>query len=192
MVDCDSIEILGIRLLSIPNSWYWASFVTFDMVALAIQTVGGVEVSSAQDLQAANHGGNVMRAGIIFQFSNTALFTMLLLAAQIRMRQRGMPISKSVGRPAILVLWTSTLMLLLRNGYRIVELSQGWNGHVMRTENYLIGLDMAPMALAIGVFVVFPPSIFLKTRKLSGVEVSADSSSGIPLQNAPQFKAEAC
>lgn len=71
----------------------------------------------------------------------------------------------------MVALWVSTLMLLLRNAYRIVELSEGWNGHIMRTEAYLIGLDMAPIALAIGSFVVFSPSCFFALEKMSGSTV---------------------
>jgi hypothetical protein len=56
-------------------------------------------------------------------------------------------------------------MLLIRNGYRIVELSDGWKGHLMRTEGYLIGLDMVPMAVAVGVFIVFSPSHFFGERR---------------------------
>jgi hypothetical protein len=148
-------------LFSIPNSWYWAGFVAFDMASLAIQTVGGVEVSNARDMQAASHGGSVMRAGIIFQFSNTASFAALLLAAQLRLRKKGVTVSRSAGRPAVVALWVTTLLLLVRNGYRIVELSGGWNSHIMRTEGYLIGLDMVPMVLAIGCFLLFSPSLFL-------------------------------
>jgi hypothetical protein len=69
------------------------------MASLAIQTVGGVEVSNARDMQAASHGGSVMRAGIIFQFSNTASFAALLLAAQLRLRKKGVTVSRSAGRP---------------------------------------------------------------------------------------------
>jgi hypothetical protein len=31
----------------------------------------------------------------------------------------------------------------------------------MRTEWYLVALDMVPMAVAVGVFIVFSPSVFL-------------------------------
>lgn len=64
--DRTSIEKLDIQLFSTPTWCYWAGFVVCDIVSLAIQTVGGVEVSSGQDLQAINHGGSMMRAGIIF------------------------------------------------------------------------------------------------------------------------------
>lgn len=130
------------------------------MIALAIQTVGGVEVSSAEDLQEIHHGGSVMRAGIIFQFSNTVVFALLVLAATLRLRRKTLTLLDVAGLPMMVAMCISTLMLLLRNAYRIVELSEGWNGHVMRTEGYLIGLDMVPMAVAIGTFVVFSPSLF--------------------------------
>ena len=132
-----------------------------DIISLAIQTVGGVEVSSSEDLEDINHGGGVMRAGIIFQFSNTAVFAVLILATTLRLWNKSQTLLDVAGWPAMVSMCVSTLMLLVRNGYRIVELSDGWEGHVMRTEAYLTGLDMAPMAIAIGVFLVFSPSLFL-------------------------------
>jgi len=117
-------------------------------------------VSAAEDLQEIIRGGNVMRAGIIFQFSNTFVFASLVIAAIYRLRHKTVTFQKVAGWPMLVALCVSTLMLMVRNAYRIAELSQGWNGHVMRTEGYLIGLDMVPMALAIGVFVVFSPSLF--------------------------------
>lgn len=67
-------------------------------------------------------------------------------------------------------------MVLIRNGYRIVELSDGWKGHLMHTERYLIGLDMVPMAVGVGAFVAFPPSFFLQEEKkleTNSMEMSA-------------------
>ncbi|KAH8913026.1 hypothetical protein BR93DRAFT_922993 [Coniochaeta sp. PMI_546] len=173
---CRIIEKLGTRLFYIPNWCYWAGFVVCDMIALAIQTVGGVEVSSAEDLQEIHHGGSVMRAGIIFQFSNTVVFALLVLAATLRLRRKTLTLLDVAGWPMMVAMCISTLMLLLRNAYRIVELSEGWNGHVMRTEGYLIGLDMVPMAVAIGTFVVFSPSLFFSSvNRAKGVGSLAGS-----------------
>jgi hypothetical protein len=162
--DSNSIEKRGTRLFAIPTWCYWVGFVFFDIISLAIQTVGGVEVSSANNLDDINHGGGVMRAGIIFQLSNTALFTVLVLATTLQIRKSSSSLVVVAGRLVMAAMCVSTLMLLLRNGYRIVELSDGWQGHVMRTESYLIGLDMAPMAVAIFIFLLLPPSMFLSPR----------------------------
>ena len=132
--------------------------------------MGGYKVSSAKDLQQLNDGASVMRAGIIFQFSNTVVFIVLFLGTVLRLRTKRVTLGSVAEWQVILATCVSTLMVLIRNGYRIVELTDGWRSHLMRTEAYLIGLDMVPMAIAIGAFVVFPPSLFLLNKKKVEVE----------------------
>ena len=62
----------------------------------------------------------------------------------------------------------SAACIIIRNFYRAIELSQGWNGYLITHEVYFAVLDGALMALAVGVFNVFFP-----TRYLSG-EPEAD------------------
>ncbi|KAF4230407.1 hypothetical protein CNMCM6457_005983 [Aspergillus fumigatiaffinis] len=164
---CKLIEKTTPGLFPIPFTFFWAGFIICDIIALAIQTVGGVEVSSAQNYEQLSHGGDVMRSGIIFQFSNTIVFVILIMGASLRMRQKK-ALAPQVKWPVLAALCVSTIMVLIRNGYRIVELSDGWKGQLMRTERYLIGLDMVPMAIGVWVFVIFPPSFFLaEDKKLS-------------------------
>lgn len=158
---CKIIEKAGHRLFHIPSSLFWIGFIIFDIISLSIQTVGGVEVSNAQDINDLNHGSAVMRSGIIFQLSNTVLFAVLLLGAAVRLKQRNTPLSSVARWPIIVALCLSTLMILIRNAYRILELGGGWNGHLMRTEIYLIGFDMAPMAVTVGIYLACSPDFFL-------------------------------
>jgi hypothetical protein len=102
-----------------------------------------------------------MRSGIIFQFSNTVLFVALMLGTAFRLRTKGIRLLSITGWPVMVAMWGSTIMVFVRNAYRIAELSGGWKGHLMRTEWYLVALDMVPMAVAVGVFIVFSPSVFL-------------------------------
>ena len=174
IADSTSIAKLRTQLFSIPNWCYWAGFFVCDMVSMAIQTVGGVEVSTAQNLQEINHAVSVLRAGIIFQLSNTVVFAVLVLATMLRLHRNSLTLLDVAGWPAMLCLCVSTLMVLLRNGYRIVELSDGWEGHILRTEVYLIGFDMVPMAVAIGSFLIFSPSLFFfSTKRENGVRSQA-------------------
>lgn len=164
--DKRSIEEIGPGLFRIRSTFFWAGFIICDIVSLAIQTVGGVEVSSATDYKQLRHGAGVMRAGIIFQFSNTVVFVVLILGTILRLRRKEITLVSVTGWPVVIAMCVSTLMVLIRNGYRIVELSDGWKGHLMRTEAYLIALDMAPMAVGIGAFVLFPPSFLLRENKV--------------------------
>lgn len=54
---------------------------------LAIQAVGGIKVSSAQNYDQLT-AGDVMRLGIIFQFSNTIVLALLIVGARLRVRQK--------------------------------------------------------------------------------------------------------
>jgi hypothetical protein len=164
IADKISIDKIGSCLFLIPSRFFWIGFIICDIVSLAIQTVGGVLVSSAKNYEQLSHGAGVMRSGIIFQFSNTVVFVVLVLGTMLRLRKKGTTLVSVASWPVIIAMCVSTLMLLIRNGYRIVELSDGWKGHLMRTEGYLIGLDMVPMAVAIGVFIVFSPSHFFGVR----------------------------
>lgn len=164
--DKRSIERIGPCLFRIRSTFFWVGFIICDIVSLAIQTVGGVEVSSATGYKQLSHGAGVMRAGIIFQFSNTVVFVALVLGTILRLRRKGATLVSITGWPVVIAMCVSTAMVLIRNGYRIVELSDGWKGHLMRTETYLIALDMVPMAVAIGAFVVFPPSFLLREKNV--------------------------
>ncbi|KAJ5815504.1 hypothetical protein N7474_007281 [Penicillium riverlandense] len=172
---CKLIGKIKPRLFPIPSTIFWVGFIICDIIALAIQTVGGVLVSSAESYEQISHGGDVMRSGIIFQFSNTVVFVVLILGVIFLLRKKRTPVLQ--GRWQVMTaLCVSTLTILIRNGYRIVELSDGWKGHLMHTERYLIGLDMVPMAVGIGAFVVFPPSFFLHEEKkleINSMELSA-------------------
>lgn len=105
-----------------------------------------------------------MRSGIIFQFSNTIMFVIIIAVTVLRFRQKR-ALCPQAKWPLLVALCVSTVMVLLRNGYRIVELSGGWKGHLMRTETYLIYLDMVPMAIGVGVFVIFSPLFFFREDK---------------------------
>lgn len=70
-------------------------------------------------------------------------------------------------------------MVFIRNAYRIPELSGGWNSYVMRTEWSLIVFDMVPMAVAVGAFVIFSPSVF--SGEHEGEVKKAQFSDNIPI-----------
>lgn len=55
----------------------------------------------------------------------------------------------------------SASMILTRGVFRSVELSEGWTGHLVRTEIYQMVLDGIPMVIAVGIFNVLHPGLIL-------------------------------
>lgn len=99
-----------------------------------------------------------MMAGIIIQLVSMSVFGLLWLI--FLWRARAVPISR------ILIVTTTfaAAMIIIRNFYRAIELSQGWKGYLITHEVYFAVLDGALMALAVGTF-----NIFFPTRYVSGV-----------------------
>lgn len=164
MLSINSIDKIKPYPFIIPSKLFWIGFIICDAVSIAIQTVGGVKISESKNYAQLRHGASVARSGIIFQFSNTVFFIVLLVVTMVVLRIKRIALTSVVKWPVICAMCVSTLMVLLRNGYRIVELSEGWTGRLMRTELYLIGLDMVPIALAIGIFLIFPPALLFQRK----------------------------
>ena len=139
---------------------YLAIFVSFDIISIVIQAVGGASASKAGGEDPPGNtkpGTHIMMAGIIIQLVSMSVFGLLWLI--FLWRARAAPISR------VLVVATtfSAFCIIVRNFYRAVELSQGWNGYLITHEVYFAVLDGALMALSVGVLnMVFP------TRYLTG------------------------
>lgn len=55
----------------------------------------------------------------------------------------------------------SDAMIIVRAVYRVIELAQGWRGHLITTEFYFYCLDTAPMIICMGVWILGHPGFTL-------------------------------
>ncbi|KAJ7219802.1 RTA1 like protein-domain-containing protein [Mycena haematopus] len=163
---------LGTSYSWLTPKWYTILFLPCDLIALVVQGVGGGMASSASDLTGANQGANVMLGGIGFQFAVIIIFTILACDFSLRyMRKKPIP-SRTTGTPRgpftmrlkfmLAALAFSTTVLVVRSVYRLIELSGGWDGHVIRTEVYFNVLDGGMVTLAIFTLNFVHPGLFLQ------------------------------
>ncbi|OBS28209.1 hypothetical protein FPOA_02150 [Fusarium poae] len=59
----------------------------------------------------------------------------------------------------------SVVFVYIRCIYRTVELLEGWEGHLLKTEGYFIGLDGVCIAVAILIFCIFDPAVLLDNQE---------------------------
>lgn len=148
----------GRRYSFISARMYLAIFVSFDVISIIIQAVGGASASKAGSKDPPGNtepGTHIMMAGIIIQLVSMSAFGVLWLI--FLWRARAVPISR-----VLLVETTfSAFCIIVRNFYRAIELSQGWNGYLITHEVYFAVLDGALMALSVVVFNVFFPAKYL-------------------------------
>lgn len=148
----------GRRYSLISARMYLAIFVSFDVVSIVIQAVGGASASKTGGQDPPGNttpGTHIMMAGIIIQLVSMCVFGMLWLV--FLWRARAVPIS----RVFLMVTTFSAFCIIVRNFYRAVELSQGWKGYLITHEVYFAVLDGALMLLSVGVFNIFFPARYL-------------------------------
>jgi hypothetical protein len=59
----------------------------------------------------------------------------------------------------VVALTFATLCIFTRSVYRVAELSQGWSGHLIKTQKYFIGLEGAVVVAGILALNFFHPSL---------------------------------
>ena len=137
---------------------YLMVFVGFDLLSIAIQGAGGGLASSAGSKVPPGDtapGTHLMMAGIIIQLVSMSVFCFLWLWFVFRARR------ESFSRILAVTTTLVAALILIRNFYRAVELSQGWTGYLITHEVYFNTLDGMLMALAPLIYNIFHPARYV-------------------------------
>ncbi|TFL02859.1 RTA1 like protein-domain-containing protein [Pterulicium gracile] len=161
------ISQLGPCYSRLSPKMYSIVFLSCDIVSLIVQSVGGG--LAASDDENPERGANIMLGGIVFQtvviivfcvVSGEFLFRYIKdqsISGKTRERGTAYLRLKLMLAAVIFVL----VLLVIRAIYRIIELSEGWEGTVITTEWYFNLFDGAMIALAMTVLNVFHPGYWL-------------------------------
>lgn len=109
-------------------------------------------------------GTHLMMAGIIIQLVSMSVFAILFFWTI--WKARAVP---SSSRHKLLLAATSlsSACIIVRNFYRAIELSQGWEGYLITHEVYFDVLDGALMVVAALVFNAVHPAWFMPDPPLN-------------------------
>ncbi|KAJ7575506.1 RTA1-domain-containing protein [Mycena floridula] len=188
------ISRLGPVYSRLSPKWYTIIFCSFDFVSLIVQGAGGGLASSQDDPTV---GGHIMLGGIIFQMVTMTLYVILaseflfryltdrpLSYRIIQMSQEGNSFRGEFHwklKAMVSALSFSTLLLFIRAFYRVIELSDGWNGRIISTEVYFNVLDGGMVTLAMYTLNFAHPGWLLgdtRDNRLREKALSSNSNSG--------------
>ncbi|KAF8961458.1 RTA1 like protein-domain-containing protein [Flammula alnicola] len=158
------------HLLFVSSRRLTFAFVMSDLVTFFIQASGGgLSASAVNNPQMALIGARVFLGGLIAQLLSFGVFWCLYLVFLYRVRKYNPEIwsmdkSKAWYNSWLALataLFISCIGILIRSGFRVAELSQGFQGHLATTEPFFYGLDTLPLFIAIAVYIPFWPGRFL-------------------------------
>ncbi|GMM50373.1 phospholipid-translocating ATPase [Starmerella bacillaris] len=164
------VTIFGEEFSIFKPMIYTAIFTTGDVISLFVQAAGGGVASAMLNTsQGPATGGWIMVAGIAFQVLVLITFIIMFTIVNYRIfkksnRDRWNPEFESTRQRKLFKFWIpsiciSLLFLTIRSIYRIVELSEGWLGHLIRTERYFLVLDGLMILLGMAPLTVFHPGV---------------------------------
>lgn len=162
------VTIFGTHYSLMSPKLYTIVFTSLDVVALFMQGAGG-GIAAGQSDSSVKVGRWVMVGGIVFQVVVLTTFIGMFTYVNYKIfftnsehtwagayqRQRKRPLFR-FWIPAVYV---SLLFLEIRSIYRIVELSEGWNGYLMTTQGYFLVLDGLMIFLGMLALTIVYPGI---------------------------------
>lgn len=171
------VTTIGSDNSRIPPKWYPRIFIPCDVISLILQAAGGgISASAGTDKDLANLGTNIMIAGLAFQVFTLTVF--IILAADFffrtwsRMRSLGSAAldprnaalrGSRAFRSFLCALSLSTIFIYIRCIYRVVELSGGWDGKMIKEEGPFIALEGVMIVLACLVLNLAHPGLCFKS-----------------------------
>ncbi|PWN40381.1 hypothetical protein IE81DRAFT_273501, partial [Ceraceosorus guamensis] len=134
-------------------------FIWSDVITFLIQATGGGLQATGGDK--ADLGDKIFLIGVICQGISYLIFVGLLLTAHRNIaRAPGSTASRSSTKTAtvtLYLLYLSSIFIIVRSVYRIIEMAQGYGGKLYSTEIYLFVLDALPLALSNAIWAAFWP-----------------------------------
>ncbi|KAJ6100173.1 hypothetical protein N7467_001708 [Penicillium canescens] len=177
-------EARTLRLCWVPPQWITPIFVGFDIIALLLQLIGAVMISSVDstDIDAQDkldRGKHIAQAGVIIQLAAFGLFAVAAVRFNFTSKRFAKSLSeryedlgekeyiidgiaKNKHWPALLrVVNLTTILILVRSVYRLVEFTEGNTGYLNTHEWPLYLFDALVIYPCVALFVYWYPARYL-------------------------------
>jgi hypothetical protein len=116
-----------------------------------------------------DRGNNIILAGLGIQVLFFGFFIITAIVFHIRLARNPTAQSYAVTAPwhiFLYVLYASSLLIMIRSLYRMVDYGMGINGPMMKSEGYFFGLDLVLMLIVMIMYAWFHPSRIISGRSL--------------------------
>jgi hypothetical protein len=173
----------GEKYSLVRRTWLTKIFVGGDVLCFLMQGAGGGILASANgDADKANMGENLIVGGLFVQLAFFGLFVVVSALYQFRGRLHLAALPPNIAwKKHLYVLYFSSILILVRSLFRVVEYLQGREGYLLTHEVFLYIFDAVLMlAVMVAMNVVHPGDIatMLRGKGAGDVFVQLESRGG--------------
>ncbi|CAI6064525.1 unnamed protein product [Clonostachys chloroleuca] len=159
----------------VPPQWVTRIFVAGDVVAFSLQAGGG-GVQAAGTLELYNIGEKIIITGLFVQIAFFGFFviTSILFHNRLNSRPTEIALTGSVPwRRYLYVLYATSMIILVRSIFRVVEYLQGNAGYLISREIFLYVFDTILMAVVMLIFLLWYVQHLEQQKVLEQLELSS-------------------
>ncbi|KAL5606994.1 uncharacterized protein BROUX77_004187 [Berkeleyomyces rouxiae] len=145
----------------VKSTWLTKFFLIGDIISIALQGIGGGKLSNAETEDERSQGESLIIGGLIVQVAFFGFFMAVTFIFHRKIKKTPTP---KVGRLdntwhiLLMVLYTTSILILIRSAFRLIEYIQGHDGELQSKEYYIYVLDIALMLFASVLLNIFHPS----------------------------------
>ncbi|SPN96557.1 related to RTM1 protein [Cephalotrichum gorgonifer] len=146
--------------------WLTKIFVTGDVLSFFVQGGGGAMMATAKSRDDTRMGENIILAGLGVQILFFGVFIVVTCVFHRRLIARPTETSLSLRTPwkgLLWVLYGSSVLIMIRSVFRIIEYGMGSEGELLQKEAYLYVFDAVPMFVIVVALNWFHPSRVLSS-----------------------------
>ncbi|KAG2077360.1 RTA1-domain-containing protein [Suillus decipiens] len=163
-INCAHHVLLPVRRLTLI-------FVLSDVSTFVIQAVGA-SITTSTNYDSALAGLHIFLAGLVLQLTSVLLFCVIYARFLYKVRSKEQVIWmrdtkerwNCDWRTLAAALVISCIGILIRSGYRVAEVAQGFHGSLTESEEAFYLGDTFPLLVAIVIYVPFWPGRFITGR----------------------------
>ncbi|KAL3421224.1 RTA1 like protein [Phlyctema vagabunda] len=162
------IVFYGTQYSRLSPKAYTLTFITFDIIALVLQALGGALADTADTPAGSRTGINIMIAGLAFQVAS--LLGFVVLCAEFFYKVHKSPRMGSRGengvslRFLIIAFALATLFILIRSTFRMAELYEGFDGKLANEQAPFMIFEGAMIIFATALMTAFHPGRYLSKQ----------------------------
>ena len=147
------------HLSIIPVNRLTRIFVTGDVVSFTLQAGGG-GIQAAGTLDLYNIGEKIIIVGLFVQIALFSMFVAVSVTCYVRLRASDPPLAAVVEnripwKRHLYALFATSVLILVRSVFRVVEYLQGNGGYLISHEAFLYIFDMALMVAVMVIFAIW-------------------------------------
>ncbi|EOD47054.1 putative rta1 domain protein [Neofusicoccum parvum UCRNP2] len=181
----------GQELSLVRVTWLTKIFVTGDVLSFLIQGAGGGMLASAKTKSVTDRGELFVKIGLIIQVLFFGLFILVSIHYSWRLHKH--PTEASHITPIswaayLRILYFTSLLIMIRSIFRLIEYLQGRNGELLSHEMYLFIFDAALMFLAMIAFNWKHPSTLIPSNLKGNTQDIETDSDNILMQERERMQ----